>query len=180
MEMLQAKFQYYNSQVDKELLKYPQIVKLEQQIGIPKTYLAASVIGIVFVLIFFNVWGSLFSNIIGWLYPAYASFKAIESAKKTDDTQWLTYWTVFGFFNIVEFFSNIVLYWVPFYFLIKTVFLLWLSLPPFNGAKIVYARGIRPFLLEHEDAVDETLDKWKRKIDVDSREVFESSSNYDG
>lgn len=69
MEMLQAKFRYYNSQVDKELLKYPQIVKLEQQIGIPKTYLAAGVIGIVFVLIFFNVWGSLFSNIIGWLYP---------------------------------------------------------------------------------------------------------------
>nr|CAG8613521.1 6397_t:CDS:2 [Entrophospora candida] len=146
MDMLQNKFQYYNIRVDRELSKYPQIINLERQTGIPKTYLAASVVGIVFVLIFFNVWGSLFSNIIGWLYPAYASFKAIESAKKTDDTQWLTYW---------------------------------LSLPPFNGAKIVYARGIRPFLLEYQDAVDENLDKWKRKVDPYVEEAFESSSNFD-
>nr|CAG8634814.1 10460_t:CDS:2 [Entrophospora candida] len=146
MDMLQNKFHYYNIRVDRELSKYPQIINLERQTGIPKTYLAASVVGIVFVLIFFNVWGSLFSNIIGWLYPAYASFKAIESAKKTDDTQWLTYW---------------------------------LSLPPFNGAKIVYARGIRPFLLEYQDAVDENLDKWKRKVDPYVEEAFESSSNFD-
>jgi receptor expression-enhancing protein 5/6 len=69
MEKLQEKFAYYNSQADKELSKYPQMMDLERKTGIQKTYLVAGVINLVFVLIFFNVWGSLFSNLIGWLYP---------------------------------------------------------------------------------------------------------------
>ncbi|CAG8621516.1 19867_t:CDS:2 [Rhizophagus irregularis] len=92
MEGFQAKLKYYNAQADKELSKYPQIIKLEQQVGVPKTYLAAGVVGFVSFLIFFDVWGQLLSNLIGWLYPAYTSFKAIESTEKSDDTQWLTYW----------------------------------------------------------------------------------------
>ncbi|CAJ0914739.1 9845_t:CDS:2, partial [Entrophospora sp. SA101] len=82
-----------------ELSKYPQIIKLEQATGVPKTYLAVGVAGSLFILIFFNFWGAFFSNLIGWLYPAYASFKAIESDSKTDDTQWLTYWLFLPTFN---------------------------------------------------------------------------------
>ena len=44
------------------------------------------------------------------------SIKAIESYKKDDDTQWLTYWVVYGYFSIVEFFSDIFLSWFPFYY----------------------------------------------------------------
>ncbi|CAJ0763140.1 13230_t:CDS:2, partial [Entrophospora sp. SA101] len=91
MDHFKEKFRYYNSLADKELAKYPQVNKLEQTTGVPKTYLAAGVLSIVSILIFFNFWGELLSNLIGWLYPAYASFKAVESAEKTDDTQWLTY-----------------------------------------------------------------------------------------
>jgi receptor expression-enhancing protein 5/6 len=69
MEAFQAKLKYYNAQADKELSKYPQIIKLEQQVGVPKTYLAAGVVGFVSFLIFFDVWGQLLSNLIGWLYP---------------------------------------------------------------------------------------------------------------
>lgn len=42
--------------------------------------------------------------------------KAIESKKKEDDTQWLTYWVVYGFFSIAEAFSDIFLSWFPFYY----------------------------------------------------------------
>ncbi|CAG8544763.1 7992_t:CDS:2 [Ambispora gerdemannii] len=92
MDNVQTKFKYYNAQFDKELSKYPQVIKLEQHTSIPKTYIAAGTASIIFLLIFFNFWGQLLSNILAWGYPAYASFKAIESVDKADDTQWLTYW----------------------------------------------------------------------------------------
>lgn len=47
------------------------------------------------------------------------SIKAIESPNKDDDTQWLTYWVVYGVFSIVEFFSDIFLSWFPFYYMLK-------------------------------------------------------------
>ncbi|PIO32095.1 hypothetical protein AB205_0116910 [Aquarana catesbeiana] len=48
-----------------------------------------------------------------------ATVKAIESADKKDDTIWLTYWVVYGVFSVVEFFSDIFLFWFPFYYLGK-------------------------------------------------------------
>lgn len=51
--------------------------------------------------------------------------KAIESPNKEDDTQWLTYWVVYGVFSIAEFFSDLFLSWVPFYYMLKVC---WLSL----------------------------------------------------
>lgn len=47
------------------------------------------------------------------------SIKAIESPNKDDDTQWLTYWVVYGVFGVGEFFSDILLSWCPFYYLCK-------------------------------------------------------------
>lgn len=48
---------------------------------------------------------------IGFLFPAYYSFKAIESPNKEDDKQWLVYWVVYSFFTIIEAFVSIILYW---------------------------------------------------------------------
>ena len=45
--------------------------------------------------------------------------KAVESANKDDDTQWLTYWVVYAAFRIVEYFSYTFLSWFPLYFLLK-------------------------------------------------------------
>ena len=49
----------------------------------------------------------------------YISIKALESVNKDDDTKWLTYWVVFALFSVVEFFSDIIFSWFPFYWLVK-------------------------------------------------------------
>lgn len=56
------------------------------------------------------------------MYPAYASMKAIESPQKDDDTKWLTYWVSFAAFSIIEYFADMLVYWVPFYWLLKVNF----------------------------------------------------------
>lgn len=45
--------------------------------------------------------------------------KAIESPSKEDDTVWLTYWVVYALFGLAEFFSDLLLFWFPFYYVGK-------------------------------------------------------------
>jgi receptor expression-enhancing protein 5/6 len=52
-------------------------VQLEQKVGVPKALVVVGVSAVVSVLIFFNIMGNLLTNIIGFVYPAYASFKVI-------------------------------------------------------------------------------------------------------
>ena len=69
--------------------------------------------------ILINCLSILFTFSIGFVYPAYCSVRALESRSKDDDTKWLTYWVVFALFSVIEFFSDILVGWVPFYWLTK-------------------------------------------------------------
>lgn len=64
------------------------------------------------------------------------SIKAIESSSKEDDTTWLTYWVVYGVFSVAEFFSDIFLYWFPFYYAAKVT-----ALPGAAGARVLSPDG---------------------------------------
>ena len=137
----QDKFRYYISQVDKEvginaqrqsspshlltlfgralristcksqLNKYPTLVRAEQQTGVPKAYGVIALAGLFSTFIFFNLFAGFLTTLLGWGLPAYFSLKALETPSHGDDTQWLTYWVVFGGFQIVEYFSDFLLYW---------------------------------------------------------------------
>lgn len=85
----------------------------------------------------------LFSDIAAFLYPAYMSFKAIDSSEATDDTQWLTYWVVFATFSITESVLTFLVNWIPFYYIIKSAFFTWLYHPKFMGAGLVYKQIIK-------------------------------------
>lgn len=67
-----------------------------------------------------------FSDLVGFVYPVYASIKAIETAdNKEDDTFWLTYWLVFALFKVVENIADVLISSIPFYFFLKIGFLYW-------------------------------------------------------
>jgi receptor expression-enhancing protein 5/6 len=49
---------------------------------------------------------ALLSSLVGFIYPAFKSFQAIETKNKGDDTQWLVYWVIFCLFSIIEVLST--------------------------------------------------------------------------
>ncbi|KYK54334.1 TB2/DP1/HVA22-related protein [Drechmeria coniospora] len=133
------------STLDQELSKYPALNNLEKSSGVPKAYAVIGIAILYFFLIIFNLGGQLLTNFAGFVLPGYYSLNALFTTSKDDDTQWLTYWVVFAFFTVLESFFNIV-YWFPFYYVFKFVFLLWLSLPMFRGADIVFNSFLAPTL----------------------------------
>ncbi|KAK3181060.1 ER membrane protein DP1/Yop1 [Lecanicillium sp. MT-2017a] len=143
MSSAQEKAQNYLGSLDKELSKYPALNNLEKSAGVPKAYAVIGFAALYFFLIIFNLGGQLLTNFAGFVIPGYYSLGALFTDSKEDDTQWLTYWVVFSFFTVLESFINIV-YWFPFYFVFKFVFLLWLSLPMFRGAEIVFRSFLAP------------------------------------
>lgn len=79
-----------------------------------------------------TVWGipfmRLISNIIGFVVPAFQTYKAMKTPGKDDDKQWLTYWVVFSLLSFAEFFIGPkIIIRVPFYWEIKSIFVLWLQ-----------------------------------------------------
>ncbi|PNY27428.1 Protein YOP1 [Tolypocladium capitatum] len=145
MSSAQEKAQNYLSYLDKELSKYPVLNNLEKSAGVPKAYAVIGAGALYFFLIIFNLGGQLLTNLAGFVIPGYYSLNALFTTTKDDDTQWLTYWVVFSFFTVIEGFFNIV-YWFPFYYIFKFVFLLWLSLPVFRGADIIFKSFMAPTL----------------------------------
>ena len=165
---------------------------LEQKTGVNRIYLLQ---GGAALLAFYLVVGyssCLIVSIIGFAYPAYASIKAIESEEKDDDTKWLTYWTVYSSFNVVRYFTDVLMSWFPLYFVFKCAFLLW-CMAPFscNGSVFIYNKFLKPFVTKHEKTIDGYLEGAKERagividdakekaVEVAVEQVVHSSQNTD-
>jgi receptor expression-enhancing protein 5/6 len=129
------------------------------------------VLGLVSFLLLFILFGAgvnALSNLVGFVYPLYASFKALKTETKTDDAQWLTYWVVYGFFQLVESLTDILVYWIPFYYLFKILFFVFLFHPTYRGAEVIFSNVIDPFFSKHLapkiDHAAETLKKTAEEV----------------
>jgi len=92
--------------------------------------------------------------VVGVVYPSYASFKALETDGKDDDTQWLIYWVVYSAFGVIETFADTFLSWFPFYYETKLALLIALQIPQLKLAPTIYNTYLRPFLKKHETEID--------------------------
>lgn len=136
----------------------PYFEKAETLTNIKRGYLAQGVLGFLSLYLVIGRAAQLVCNLIGFVYPAYKSLLALESASKDDDSKWLTYWVVFAAFSVVEFFSDILLSWFPFYWLVKVAFMLWCSADiPLNGSSLIYSRIIRPLFLKNRAKIETAL-----------------------
>jgi len=157
----------YLDRFDAVILQNPTVDKmlgsLSEKTSIKKQYLAYGIIGLVVAWLTFGWGGELLCNSIGFVYPAYYSIKALESPSKYCDKQWLMYWVVFAVFSVVEFFSDIIMGWVPFYSLTKCAFLVW-CMSPLDGASTIYHNFVLPWFRKNQGTLDQAVSEGRKKI----------------
>ena len=136
-----------------------QMTLIEKKTGIHGVYvIILLVVSVLFV--YLNIFDNLITNLVGTVYPAFWTMKSIET-KGDDDKQWLTYWVVFASFTIVDMFSAFIVKFVPFYFLMKIIFLIWLFMPNSHGATLVYHLLVVRVFKSFESDIDNAADKVK-------------------
>ncbi|KII91779.1 hypothetical protein PLICRDRAFT_696766 [Plicaturopsis crispa FD-325 SS-3] len=101
-----------------------------------------------------------------FLYPGYSSYKTLSQrpASEEDLERWLMYWSVLGCIVSVEYVAEWLISWIPLYYPLKTLFLLYLALPQTKGASYIYVYHLQPFFHSHESEIDATLASFKVRI----------------
>mmetsp|Transcript_8759 Transcript_8759/g.17354 ORF Transcript_8759/g.17354 Transcript_8759/m.17354 type:complete len:193 (-) Transcript_8759:320-898(-) len=151
--------------------------ELEAKTNVPKEYISVGGASIFLLIVLFGIGVGSLCNIIGFIYPAYKSLKAIENRASNEATQWLIYWVVYSFFSIIEVFTDFLLYWIPYYYAAKLSFLLWCMLPQTKGAKYLYENFLKDFLKQNESKIDEALKGAKSTADKVAAEAKKATDD---
>ncbi|SCV69073.1 BQ2448_2093 [Microbotryum intermedium] len=123
------------------------------------------------------------STTAGSVYPCYAAYKAIKANDGPLMEVWLMYWVVMGTLMAIEgsvewVFAWSVIgacgrshaivdcqatcdcargSWFPFYYVFKSLLILWLVLPQIQGSTYIYTAHLHPFLAAHEQEIDQAV-----------------------
>ncbi|CCH62756.1 hypothetical protein TBLA_0I00970 [Henningerozyma blattae CBS 6284] len=146
MSEFQKSIQQQLKQFDSRYANNKILQQLEARTNIPKSYIVFGLVIVYFLLLLANIGGigEILANIVGFALPAYLSLIALKTPGSADDTQLLTYWVVYAFFSVIEFWSVALTYLIPFYWFIKTIFLVYIALPQTGGANMIYKKVIDP------------------------------------
>lgn len=88
------------------------------------------------------------------VYPMLQSIKTIESDDNEETNMWLCFWTIFGLFQTAELFLGFILYYIPYYSIVRLLFFLYLMLPQTQGAKTLYLSVFRALLTNYKPQIE--------------------------
>merc|ERR1712106_500341 len=157
----------------------------EQKTGLDRVTIVYLSAGLLAINLCFGYGAQLVSGGIGFIYPAYESIKALDQKSDENKNRWLTYWVVFSTFHVLEYFSDHLIWWLPVYWFLKTVFLVWCMAPiSYNGSTTIYNKVIRPYYKKFHpdskiDSVTEQASQFLGKASDKMKEMGRTSAGID-
>jgi receptor expression-enhancing protein 1/2/3/4 len=100
-------------------------------------------------------------QLLGFVWPAYQCFKAVESNDADAIREWAVYWLTLAIFTGAERLLDMFVFWMPLYYEAKLLFVVWLWHPRSKGAVYLYQHSLQPLLLAHEQTIDRKIEEFK-------------------
>lgn len=99
------------------------------------------------------------------IYPTYASYKTLSRrpTQEADLERWLMYWSVMGCIIGIEMVAEWLIRWIPLYWYLKTMFLMYLALPQTQGATPIYHSRLQPLLQHYEPQIDASMARMRSR-----------------
>jgi len=151
--------------LDPYAAQVPPLVDLSKKLEVNSGLLLGAIM-LVASLVFMILEGwAIMITILTVIYPALKSINAVQSKADSDDKVWLTYWMLYGLFNVLDTFLGWFFSFIPYWTWLRLGFFLFLILPQFNGAHYVYTNFLQKFLKEHADQVKNWTDRFQQASD---------------
>lgn len=106
----------------------------------------------------------IFEVVFLFIYPAYKSFKALQTEGSYDDRRWLTYWIIFGLLFGFETSIGFLLRLIPLWPSVRIGFLVYILIPSTHGAELVYDKVISPVFIKYSQQIDGVLESTEAKM----------------
>ena len=140
-------------------------------------YIVAAGILLCFALLFVPAVRNIISAFGIYIYPAYKSYKALESEDDRDDARWLTYWVVFGFLHCFEEILSTVFFFIPFFSVIRTIALTYLHMDKENGSKLLYRYAVQPAVNSAKGLIDPFINAVDRFVFMTAPDAVPDTSS---
>mmetsp|Transcript_20969 Transcript_20969/g.29537 ORF Transcript_20969/g.29537 Transcript_20969/m.29537 type:complete len:192 (+) Transcript_20969:30-605(+) len=134
----QKKIVPFLSRADDELLKRVPQTKAIQDKNIRPCFVALAAAAFVLMVFAWMIGAAGLTNLVGFVYPVVASFKARKAGNSTEVVnKWMTYWIIFSLFNVIESITDLLYEWVPQYYLVKAIVLVYAFAPSSNFTELI-------------------------------------------
>ena len=91
-------------------------------------------------------------------------FSVVVSYTFQEYVHWMMFWIVFSLVSMCEMVTDTMLSsWLPAYYGLKTLFLVWLVSPTTRGSITIYTKIVHPVMLRNEREIDRVLESLKEQ-----------------
>lgn len=96
------------------------------------------ILGFLFVLMILGIQEMFICDMLTFVFPARWTLMSISAPNFSSDKLWVTYWIIFSLLKLIDEILPFILQFIPFFYAIKTCFLIALCAPTTKGALLIY------------------------------------------